>query len=127
MKKVMTLITITVLLLTVVTSACASRPDFDVAEITIRTENYYRQMDRAVASAYNGSNVKFRLMVEGKPSEDEASALFNEIMALFDKYSGGQKFWDYYNGEFDLNSYDYGVVYTAEKRIGKELVIEVSQ
>jgi hypothetical protein len=62
-------------------------------------------------------------MVEGTPTEEEATALFNEILGSFQEYSNHQDIWQYYNGYFDIKNYDVGVIYEAAKVIGEELKV----
>ena len=67
-----------------------------------KSEDYLRQLEEieTTASAFDGKiDVKFRLMVEGHPTEVEAIVLFNEILDSFKKYSNHQGVWHYFEEE----------------------------
>nr|WP_106781238.1 hypothetical protein [Lysinibacillus timonensis] len=72
------------------------------------------------AAAFKGENIKFRLMVEEHPTEEEAIILFNKIIKSIAEYSNHSDVWDYYIGYFDIKSYD-GVIFEATKRLGEDL------
>ncbi|WLD92846.1 DUF3221 domain-containing protein [Alkalihalobacillus sp. AL-G] len=77
------------------------------------------------ASSYDGKKkIKFRLMVNGQLSEEEATELFKEVIVNVEKFSAHSGVWDYFNGYFDIKSYDSGVLYEATKLIDKDLVVE---
>ncbi|MFC5602400.1 hypothetical protein [Sporosarcina koreensis] len=110
--------------LLLITSACNKQPDIDISETLRKTEEFFRQAEKidATASSFDGKkDVKFRLMVEGKLTEDEAILLFNKISDSLIKYSNQSDIWNYYNGYFDIKSYDSGVIFEATKLIGEDL------
>ncbi len=49
--------------------------------------------------------------------------MFNNILDNFEKNSHTPEFWDYYNGYFDIKSYDKAVIYEATKIIGEDLKV----
>ncbi|WP_078549233.1 IolE/MocC family protein [Litchfieldia alkalitelluris] len=106
---------------------CSQQPDIDISSIIGKSEDYFRQLEEieTTASAFDGKrDVKFRLMVEGPLTEEEATILFNEILDRFKEYSSNhQEIWDYYNGYFDIKNYDDGVIYEATKVIDEELKV----
>ncbi|WP_456278998.1 hypothetical protein [Bacillus sp. AK128] len=106
---------------------CNQQPDIDISSTIGKSEDYFRQLEEidTVASAFNGKkDIKFRLMVEGTPTEEEATILFNEILDRFKEYSNHHDIWEYYNGYFDIKNYDDGVIYEATKVINEELEVE---
>jgi hypothetical protein len=122
MRKI-SLISIILLFLII---GCSQQPDIDISSIIGKTEDYFRQLEEieTTASAFDGkTDIKFRLMVEGTPTEEEATILFNEILDRFREYSNHQEIWDYYNGYFDIKNYYDGVIYEATKVIDEELKI----
>lgn len=123
MKRKLLLFTFlfTFLLLT----TCNQQPEIDISKTVRMTEGYFRQLDEisTTASSFSEEQVKFRLMVEKHPSQQEARTMFNNILDNLEKNSHTPKFWDYYNGYFDITSYDKGVIYEAYKVIGKELKV----
>jgi hypothetical protein len=63
--------------------ACNNKPDINMGEILTKSQDQLRQLDeiKTTAAAFNGkSDVKFRLMVEKHPTEEEAIILFNQIL-----------------------------------------------
>ena len=103
---------------------CSQQPDIDISSTIGKSEDYFRQLEEieTTASAFdNEKDVKFRLMVEGTPTEEEANILFNEILDRFKEYSNHQEIWEYYNGYFDIKNYDDGIIYEASKVIDEEL------
>ena len=56
------------------------------------------------------------------PSKKEATKLFNDIIETV-KNNANNKFWSYYNGNFDIKNYTDGVIYTATKKAGKPVII----
>lgn len=112
-KIILTLI-ITVFFL----SACAHKPDINVSNTLGKSEVQLQKPDKVktTASAFDGKDViKFRLMVEGSPSKDEAEKLFNETLNTIATNSNHEDFWNYYNAQFDIKSYDKGILYEATK------------
>ena len=100
--------------------------NINISEALGKAEELLTQSDKVdiTAAAFDGSkNIKFRLMVEKEPSEAEAIILFNKILDSFVSYTNRPGFWNYYNGYFDIKSYESGVIYEAEKMPGKELEI----
>ena len=111
--------------LLLLTVACNQQSEIDISKTVGMTEEYFRQLDEISTTAASYSEdeeqVKFRLMVEKHPSQEEATAMFNDILDNFVKNSNTSEFWDYYNGYFDIKSYDKGVIYKASKVIGEDL------
>lgn len=107
-------------------SGCNQEPNIDISEVSVKTEEMFRELEEieTTASAFDGKrDVKFRLMVEGNPTEEEATILFYKIMDSFKEYSNHQDIWEYYNGYFDIKNYDVGVIYEATKVINEELKV----
>lgn len=95
-------------------------------EFLIQTENLLKELDEidTTASSFDGKrDIKFRLMVEGHPTEEEALILFDKVLEGVTKSSNRSDVWDYYNGYFDIKSYDDGVIYEANKLISKDLAV----
>ena len=102
---------------------CSQQPDININEVLTKSEDLLRESDRieTTASAFDG-DVKFRLMVEEEPTEEEAIILFNKILDAVIYYSNRVDVWDYYDGYFDIKTYDHnGVVYEGIKLIGEDL------
>jgi hypothetical protein len=75
-----------------------------------------------VAASFDGqNNIKLRIMVEEQLTQEEAVWLFNQILDSIIEYSDSSEVWDYYNGYFEIVSYDDGVLYEATKLIGEGL------
>ncbi|WP_100407862.1 IolE/MocC family protein [Bacillus solitudinis] len=124
MRKINLISLISITLLVFV--GCSQQPDIDINETIGKSEDYLIQLEEieTTTSAFDGKNdIKFRLMVEGHPTEKEAIFLFNEILVSFIEYSNHQNIWEYYNGYFDMKSSDSGVIYEATKVIDEELQI----
>jgi hypothetical protein len=105
---------------------CSQQPDIDISETIGKSEDHLKQLEeiKTTASSFDGKkDIKFRLMVEGHPTEEEAIVLFNEILDSFEKYSNHQDIWEYYNGYFDIKNYDDGVIYEAKKVIDEDLEV----
>lgn len=62
-------------------------------------------------------------MVEGTPTEEEATDLFNQVLETIKENTKHQDIWEYYDGYFDIKNYDDGVIYEASKVIGEELKV----
>ncbi|MED4018787.1 hypothetical protein [Sutcliffiella cohnii] len=107
------------------TVACNQQPEIDISKAVDRTEEYFRELNEVstTAAVYSEEQVKFRLMVEKHPSVEEATAMFNTIIDKLEKNSNTPEFWNYYNGNFDIKSYDEGVIFEATKVIGQELKV----
>lgn len=110
------------------TIACSQEASIDMIDTLGKSEEYFRELEEidttAAASDGKKKEVKFRLMVDGHPSEPEATTLFNDIMDVIVKYSNRSDVWDYYNGYFDIKNYDIGVIYEDTKLIGEDLKVE---
>jgi hypothetical protein len=105
---------------------CGQQPDIDISDTIGKSEDYFKQVEEieTTASAFDGKrDVKFRLMVKGTTTEEEATVLFNKILNSFRKYSNHQEIWHYYNGYFDITNYEDGVIYEATKVIDEELKV----
>lgn len=92
MRKNKFIFLIFIIFLTVIVG-CSQQPDIDISETLGKSEDYFRELEEieTTASAFDGKkDVKFRLMVEGTPTEEEATALFNEILVSFQEYSNHQ-------------------------------------
>lgn len=105
--------------------ACSQKPEIDLSKTVGNTEDYFRKLDEIsiTTSSYsvNKKEIKFRLMVETPPSQKEAKALFEKIVHTLEKHSHTQELWNYYNGYFDIKTYDDGVIYEATKLLGEDL------
>ncbi|GIP44740.1 hypothetical protein J45TS6_31990 [Paenibacillus sp. J45TS6] len=115
-------------LLLFLTIACSQESRIDMSDTLVKSEDYFRELEEidTTASAFDGKKeVKFRLMIDGHPSESEASTLFNDIMDVIAKYSNSDV-WDYYNGYFDIKNYDNGVIYEGTKLIGEDLKVQLA-
>ncbi len=123
MKRRFLLLNLLSLLLLAV--ACNQKPEIDISKTVGLTEDHFRQLDKISTSsaAYDKEEVKFRLMVEKPPSKEEASAMFKEILNKLEKNSHTSEFWNYYNGHFDIKSYENGVIFEANKTIGEDMKI----
>ncbi|OKP84766.1 hypothetical protein [Paenibacillus sp. P32E] len=110
-----------------ITVACSQGTSIDIGDALGKSEENFRKLeviDTTAASFDGEKDVKFRLMVEGNPSEVEASILFNRILEVIAKYSNRSDVWDYYNGYFDIENHDDGVIYEGEKLIDEELIVQ---
>ncbi|MYL34731.1 hypothetical protein GLW08_02905 [Pontibacillus yanchengensis] len=107
--------------------ACNQQQEIDISKSVRKTEDYLRQLDEisTTAGSYteDEEQVKFRLLVEKHPSQEEATAMFNNILNILEKNSHNREFWDNYNGYFDIKSHKTGVIYKATKIIGKDLKV----
>jgi hypothetical protein len=122
MKQLSFISTLFVLLLLI--TSCNQQPNLDMSEALGKAEEALRELDEieTTAASFDGeSDVKFRLMVEGHLTEEEAIILFNKILESIAQFSNHSDVWDYYNGYFDIKSYDNGVIYEASKLIGEDL------
>ncbi|MGJ9459872.1 hypothetical protein [Oceanobacillus sp. CF4.6] len=118
--KQLFLIVLSLLLIT----GCNQQSNIDMVEVLGKTENTLRESEEieTTASSFDGEkDVKFRLMVEENPTNEEATILFNEIIENIASYSNHSDVWDYYNGYFDIKSYDNRVLYEATKFKGEGL------
>ncbi|MFS0574079.1 hypothetical protein AB1K83_00455 [Sporosarcina sp. 179-K 3D1 HS] len=111
-------------------SGCNQKPTLEMSEVLGQSGETFRGLDEieTTAASFDGENdVKFRLMVEENLTEEEAIILFNKIIDSIVQYSNQSDVWDYYNGYFDIKSYENGVIYEATKLIGKDLDIMSKQ
>ncbi|WP_100407788.1 IolE/MocC family protein [Bacillus solitudinis] len=116
----------TVLVLVLLVTDCNQQPNIDISKTLDQTRETLKELDdvETTAASFDGeSDIKFRLMVEGHPTEEEAISLFNKILENITKSSTYSDVWDYYNGYFDIKSYDNGVIYEATKLIGEDFNI----
>lgn len=122
MKQLYLISTVFVLLLLI--TGLNQQPNIDMVEVLEETEETLRELEKieTTASSFDGEkDVKFRLMVEENPTNEDATILFNEILENIVQYSNHSDVWDYYNGYFDIKSYDNGVIYEATKLKGEGL------
>ncbi|MFC0471339.1 hypothetical protein ACFFHM_12780 [Halalkalibacter kiskunsagensis] len=113
-------------ILLVLITACNQQPEIDMSEALGKSKETLREIDEieTTSASFNGeSDVKFRFMVERHPTEEEANILFNKILDSIAQHSHHSEVWNYYDGYFDIKSYDSGVIYEATKLIGKDLHI----
>ncbi|MCM3782175.1 hypothetical protein M3231_04270 [Neobacillus mesonae] len=106
--------------------SCSQDTSIDISDAVGKSEDYLRNLEEitTTASSFDGNkDIKFRLMVEGNVTEAEATTLFQRILDATAKFSNRSDVWDYYNGFFDINSYDHGVIYEGTKMIGEDLVV----
>ncbi|MBS4199108.1 hypothetical protein KHA93_05480 [Bacillus sp. FJAT-49732] len=108
-----------------ITVSCNQQPEIDISKTVGMTEDYFRKLDEisTTAASYNKEQIKFRLMVGKHPSQKEATAMFNNILDNLEENSHTPEFWNYYNGYFEIKSYDKGVIYEATKIIGENLKV----
>ncbi|MBD8035862.1 hypothetical protein H9635_03850 [Solibacillus sp. A46] len=107
-------------------SGCSEKSEMDILDTLTKTEEHFKQLSEVdtVATSFDGKkDIKFRIMVEGTLTEKQAQTLFEEILNNLKKYSNQSKFWNSYNGYFDIKNYDNGVIYEATKIIGADLKI----
>ena len=107
-------------------SACTHKPEIKVSDTLGKSEVQLQKLDKVktTAAAFDGkNNIKFRLMVEGYLSEDEAKKLFNQTLNTIATNSNHRDFWNYYNAQFDIKSYDKGILYQATKSKGSSQII----
>lgn len=107
-------------------TGCDQKPTIDMSEALGKSRETLKNLDEieTVAAAFSGeSDIKFRLMVEEYPTENETIILFNKIIESITQHSNHSDVWDYYDGYFDIKSYDHGVIYEATKLIGEDLDI----
>ena len=105
--------------------ACHQRPEIDLSKTVVMTEEYFRELDTITTTSSSYSErekqVKFRLMVEKHPSEEEATAMFEKVINTFEQNADSPEFWDQYNGFFDIKSYESRCHLEATKAIGQDL------
>ncbi|AZN42629.1 IolE/MocC family protein [Paenibacillus albus] len=109
------------------TVSCTRKPSIDIGDAVGKTEDSFRKLDgiATTASSYDGKkDIKFRLMVKGNLTEAEATKLFRRIMDTIAEFSNRPDVWDFYNGYFDIKSYDYGVIYDGIKLIGEDVKVQ---
>ncbi|WP_054940183.1 hypothetical protein [Paenibacillus ihuae] len=109
------------------TVSCSQETSIDIDDAVTKSEKYFRQLDEiaTTASSYDGKkDLKFRLMVEGNPTETEATIFFNLILDVVTNYSNLSDVWNFYNGYFDITNYDQGVIYEGTKLIGEDLIVQ---
>ncbi len=107
-------------------SACNRNPDLSIADTLGRSEKQLQKIEgvKTTAVAFDGKrNIKFRLMLEGRPSKVEAEKLFNKTLNIIAENSNRKDLWDNYDANFDLKSYEYGVIYEAAKPAAESLKI----
>ncbi|WP_047984367.1 IolE/MocC family protein [Ornithinibacillus californiensis] len=105
-------------------SGCSQQSDIDMSK-TLEQWRASFEGAETVAAAFDGEkDIKLRMMVENQLTEEEAFLIFQEMLDSIDNYSNHSGVWTYYNGYFDIISYDDGVIYEATKRIGEDLVIK---
>ncbi|OLO38806.1 hypothetical protein BTR23_11125 [Alkalihalophilus pseudofirmus] len=108
-------------LLLILFVGCSQQPDIDISK-TLGEWRENVQGVETVAASFDGENtIKLRVMIEDYITEEEAVLLFNEMLDSIIDYSKQSEVWNYYNGYFDIVSYDDGVLYEATKLIGEDL------
>lgn len=126
---VLRVISILIILSLFFISACNHKPDLSIADTLERSEEQLQKIEsvKTTAAAFDGiRNIKFRLMVEGRPSKADAEKFFNKTLNTIAENSNSEDLWDNYDADFDIKSYEYGVIYEAAKPAGKSLkVIEL--
>lgn len=101
------------------------QPEYKISEAIAKSEvsmSDFEQID-TIASSVDGKNIKIRIMVSERPTEEEATELFKKVLGNIEKYSAHSGVWDYYDGYFDIKAYDSGVIYEATKFIDKDLKV----
>lgn len=117
---------LSLIIVVIFTSACSNKPAFNIGDILAKSEVQLNKLDMVTttASSFDGkTNISFRLMVEGNPSKEEAEKLFNETLNTIATNSNNQDFWNYYNAQFDIKSYENGILYIATKPIGSSKIL----
>ncbi|WP_100404293.1 IolE/MocC family protein [Bacillus solitudinis] len=112
-----------ILVLVLLITGCNQQPNIDISNALSQTRETLEELDdvETTAASFDGeSDVKFRLTVVGHPTEEEANTLFNKVLESIIKSSNQSDVWDYYNGYFDIKSYDNGVIYEATKLMGED-------
>ncbi|GAA0336046.1 hypothetical protein GCM10008967_28050 [Bacillus carboniphilus] len=91
-----------------------------------KTEKTLRGINgiETTASSFDGGKVNFRLMIRQDLSKEEAIPLFNKILESIDQSSNELDIWQHYVGNFDIKSFEKGVIYEATKLIGGDLVVK---
>ncbi|MFN7253380.1 MAG: hypothetical protein ACK4M9_21805 [Anaerobacillus sp.] len=125
MKKCMLGFICTTFVLLLLMTGCNQKPDIDISESLSDWREEFREYEEVdtVAAAFDGSDIKLRIMVEGHPTEEEAIKLFRKMEASIVNHSNYSAVWDYYNGHFSIINYDNGVIYEATNLIGDDLKI----
>ncbi|TQR19429.1 hypothetical protein [Psychrobacillus vulpis] len=126
MKK--SILLIFILLFLSFLSGCNQSPKIDIAESLTKSEKQFKMSDGIeCVSAFDGDSVKFRLLLEVKPTKKEATILFEKILDTIVSNSNTPDTWDFYSAEFDL-SYENSIIYEGNKEAGKSLIVkEVSK
>lgn len=107
-------------------TGCSIQPAIDMNKVITQSEKWLKGFDEidTTTASYDGKrDIKFRLMVNEIRDEEEAEILFQKILDSIGKFSNSPETWNYYNGYFDIKSYDDGVIYEATKLIGEDLEI----
>ncbi|MDQ0352499.1 hypothetical protein J2R98_002344 [Alkalibacillus filiformis] len=109
--------------LMIVFVGCSQQPDIDVSKTLDEWRESFESVEVVAASFDGEENIKIRLMVEEQITEDEAALLMDDIFESIIEYSNQPDVWDYYNGYFDIKSYDDGLLYEATQLKGEDLEI----
>ncbi|WML45441.1 hypothetical protein [Neobacillus sp. PS3-40] len=109
----------------IIVGGCNKPPEKDIGEAVTKTEDYFKKSKSIdCVSAFDGRNtVKFRLLLENKPTVYEATKLFNDVLKTIEKYSNNEKTWDYYNAKLDMANKDT-VIFEGIKAAGKKLQVK---
>jgi hypothetical protein len=101
---------------------CSKQPNYKVNEAIAKSEDSMSKFDNVdtTVSAVNGKKIKFRIMVNEQPTVEEATELFNKVLNDIEKYLAQSRLWDYYEGYFDIKTYESGVIYKATKHIDND-------
>jgi hypothetical protein len=125
--KLKTVFSLSIVIFLIFVTGCSQIPvqPNKIGKILVNSGNQLSKKSEIVtfASASDGKNIRFRLMVNGVPSKKEATKLFNDIIETVKNNANNKNFWSYYNGNFDIKNYTDGVIYTATKMAGKSMTI----
>jgi|GEM_PF-5016922 len=122
MMKKNALLVLTILFLSFFLSGCNQPAKIDFAEVLSKSEKEFKESGIECVSAFDGKLVKFRLLLEEQPTDEEATKYFEKILDTIATYSNNPDTWDFYNAEFDL-VYEEIVIYEGKKEAGKDLKV----
>jgi hypothetical protein len=106
-----------------IVSGCNKPPKQDIGKAVSKSEDYYKKSKGIdCVGAFVDETVKFRLLLEEQPTDDEATKLFNEVLKTIEKYSNNADTWDYYNAKLDL-AYKDSIIFEGTKEAGKKLMV----
>ncbi|OLO25091.1 hypothetical protein BTR23_25530 [Alkalihalophilus pseudofirmus] len=121
MKRNNLLFTTISFVLLILFAGCSQQPNIDMSKALNEWREHFEGVE-TVAASFDGENtINLRVMVEEQLTQEKADLLFNQMLDSIIQYSNTSDVWDYYNGYFQIVSYDDGVIYEATKLIGENL------